>query len=133
MLRRFLFLSLLLTSTLSADEPKSMLAKEMAGFGDLFKLLRDEQDATKGADLARKAQLHLINSLQYAPAVLSEMPAGPERTRAEATYRRMIAQTLVLLCQTEEAYLAGDLKMVARLRGIINKLKESGHDEFVDE
>ena len=115
------------------EEKKTPLGEQMSAFEDLYKAMRDEQDPQQAAAMARKAENHLIKALSYSPAVLGEIKDSSSRAKAEAKYRRMISQTLVLMCQIEEAYLKGDLASVKRLRSIMMKLKEAGHDEFVDE
>jgi len=121
-------------SPLQADDaPKTELGREMAGFGDLFKAMKSERDPSKGAELARKAQLHLARSIDKVPAMLKDSPAGPARDQALARYRKMITQTMLGLCMMEEAYLKGDLKEVSRLRTSLLDFKDKGHDEFVDE
>jgi hypothetical protein len=94
------FAALILFAPLSAmAEDDSPLAKQMEALNDAYKGFRKEKDAAKGAVQAREAQLALARGFQETPPMLAKMPDGPEKTKAAAQYRAMMAATLVKLCE----------------------------------
>lgn len=109
------------------------LGRQMEAFNDAYKALRKESDPTKGAALARDAQHAVIQSMAELPEMLRKMPEGPDKAKAAAAYRRMIAEVLVATCQIEEAFLAGDKAQVDSLVETLKKLKKTGHDRFMEE
>jgi hypothetical protein len=61
------------------------------------------------------------------------MADGEAKSKATATYRKLMGQVFVALCEVEEAFLAKDLEKVATLVDTLKDLKKEGHDQFMDE
>jgi hypothetical protein len=124
-----------LIGPLRAEEAheETPLGKQMEVFNDAYKAIRKETDPAKGAELAREAQKAVIPSMAELPEMLGKMPDGPDKAKAAAAYRRMIAEVLVAVCQIEEAFLAGDNARVAELVETLKKLRKTGHDRFIEE
>jgi Cytochrome b562 len=115
---------------IAADTP---LGKEMEAMDDAYKAFRKTEDATQGAAKAREAQTHVAKSLMHLPDMLSKMPEGPARAKASASYRMMMGQLYVKLCEVEQAFLDNKLDKVAELVNDLKELKKKGHSEFMEE
>lgn len=109
------------------------LGKQMEEFNDAYKAFRKEKDPAKGAELAREAQGALVKSFALEPEMVSKMPDGPEKSKALAAYRGMIAKTLATLCEVESAFLDGKVDQVAELVDALKDQKKTGHDRFMEE
>jgi soluble cytochrome b562 len=128
------FAALILFAPLSAmAEDDSPLAKQMEALNDAYKGFRKEKDAAKGAVQAREAQLALARGFQETPPMLAKMPDGPEKTKAAAQYRAMMAATLVKLCEVEKLFLSGDLAGVEKLVAELKEMRNEGHDKFMED
>jgi len=122
--------TLCLCATAAEDPP---LVKHMEQVDDAYKALRKTEDAAKGAELAREAQNAVVKTLGEIPTMISKMPDGPERAKAAATYRHMVGQLYVKLCEIEKAFLDNQLDRVAALVDEIKELKKQGHNEFMED
>ncbi len=120
----------LLAQPIMAEEKQTELGKQMEIVGDVYKLTKRESDPQKGAALARQAQTELLKSFNATPALVAEMPDGPKKQAAMAQYRRMIGESLTLMCRLEEAFLAGDLNAVAQIRDRLTTLRNDSHEKF---
>ena len=118
------------TATAAEDPP---LVGHMETLDDAYKALRKTEDAAKGAELAREAQNAAVKTLGEIPALVSKMPDGPARAKAAATYRHMVGQLYVKLCEIEKAFLDNQLDRVAALVDEIKELKKQGHNEFMED
>jgi len=116
----------------SAEED-SALAKQMEVVNDSYKAMGKEADSAKGAAQAREAQQALIKSMSETPALVTKMPDGPAKALAAAQYRKMIGQSLVAMCELEEAFLNGKTEEVAKIVKALKVLKKTGHDKFMEE
>jgi hypothetical protein len=114
-----------------ADE--SPLAKQMEALDDSYKAFRKTEDAAQGAVKAREAQTHVANGLAHLPEMLAKMPEGPARAKAAASYRLMMGQLYVKLCEVEQAFLDNKLDKVAELVNDLKDLKKKGHSEFMED
>ena len=132
LLKSFAALLLLSPMTAIADED-SPLAKQMEALDDAFKGFRREKDAAKGAEQARAAQLALVRGFVETPPMLAKMPDGPEKAKAAAQYRAMMAAVLVKLCEVEQKFLAGDIAGVETLVAALKESRTEGHDKFMEE
>lgn len=111
----------------------SALGKHMEKMAQSFKAISKENDLAKGAALARDAQQATLSSLAECPQKIVAMPDGPEKAKALAEYRSMMARVLVTFCQMEEAFLAGKTEEVTHLSAELKKLRKAGHDRFMEE
>jgi soluble cytochrome b562 len=118
-------------ASLNAEE--TPLGKQMEVMAKSFKAIGKETDPAKGAILAREAQQATMAGLAELPAMLSKMPEGPEKSKAVAAYRTMMAKVLVTFCQIEEAFLAGKIDDVTKLSNEVKSLRKAGHDRFMEE
>jgi len=116
---------------LPADD--TPLGKQMEIFNDAYKAFCKETDSTKGAALAREAQLAVAKGLTELPEMLTKMPDGPDKAKAAAEYRKMMGQAYVALCEVEQAFLAGNTEEVAKIVGTLKEMKKAGHDKFMEE
>jgi hypothetical protein len=115
----------------TADD--SPLAKQMEALDDSYKAFRKTEDAVKGAAMAREAQSSVAKGLPEIPGMIAKMPEGPARAKAAASYRLMMGQLFVKLCEVEQAFLDNKLDKVAELVNDIKDLKKKGHNEFMEE
>jgi len=120
-------------ATISLNAEETALGKQMEVMAKSFKAIAKETEPAKGAALAREAQQATIAGFAELPAMLSKMPEGPEKTKAVATYRTMMAKVLVTFCQIEEAFLAGKIDEVTKLSNEVKNLRKAGHDRFMEE
>jgi hypothetical protein len=118
---------------LTAAAKESPLVKHMEEFDDAYKGFRRESDPAKGAALARDAQNAILKAVSETPALIRKMPAGTEKDKAVATYRKMLGRLFVTVCEVEEAFLAGDSDKVAELVTAIREAKKAGHERFMEE
>ncbi len=121
---------LLLSPIAGAEETDSVLDKHMEGVSDAYKATKREQDGQKGAALAREAQNHFIKSFHETPKLVAKMAEGPAKQAAMARYRKMISESLVVVCELESAFLAGKLDEVAKLRDRLTEMRNAAHEEF---
>lgn len=122
--------AILLLPFATADEKESALDKQMEGVNDVYKATKREEDGQKGAALAREAQLHLIKSFQETPKLVAKMPEGIKKQAAMAQYRKMISESLTVMCDLEKAFLAGNLAEVAKLREQLTEMRNAAHEQF---
>lgn len=123
--------TLCLSPVASADE--TPLAKQMEEMDDAYKAFRKTEDPVEGAALARNAQSALVKGLTETPAMLAKMPEGPARAKASASYRHMMGQLYVKLCEVEQAFLDNQTDRIAGLVEEIKELKKKGHNEFMED
>jgi hypothetical protein len=115
---------------LADDTP---LATQMEVMNDAYKAFRKETDPAKGAALAREAQTAMLKAISEEPEMVKKMPAGSDKDKASAAYRKMMGKLYVTLCEVEEAFLAGDMAKVAELVAALRESKKAGHDRFMEE
>lgn len=118
---------------IKAEEEHTPLEEQMEVMNDAFKAFRKETDPVKGATLAREAQTAALKSAAEVPAMLKEMPEGPEKAKALAEYRKMIGKLYVTLCEVEEAFLNGKIDEVVKIVEVLKESKKAGHKKFVKE
>ncbi len=123
----------LVMSPLAIFADDSPLATQMEVVNDAYKAFRKETDPAKGAGLAREAQGAVLKAVLEEPEMVKKMPAGADKDKASAAYRKMMGQLYVSLCEVEEAYLAGDMEKVKELVATLRESKKSGHDRFMEE
>lgn len=126
-------IGLMLTPAMAQDEEHTKLGEQMESMDDAFKAFRRETDATKGAAAAREAQTATLKSAAEIPALVKEMPEGPEKAKAAAEYRKMMGKVYVTLCEVEEAFLNGKLEDVAKAVESLKEQKKAGHEKFMEE
>ena len=120
-----------LSLPLCADE--TPLGKKMDAFDDAYKSFRKESDPAKGAAQAREAQELILQGIAELPSMLAKMPDGPAKSKAVAEYRKMMGKLFVVLCEVEEAFLAGKIDEVAKLVESIKEMKKEGHNRFMED
>jgi hypothetical protein len=135
MKKHFLFMTFALGSLLVPTHaaPHSELETQMEAVDDAFKGFRRESDPVKGAEQARAAQTATLKAIPELPAMVKAMPAGSEKDKASASYRKMMAKLLVVFCEVEEAFLAGNTEEVAKIVAAVREMKKEGHDKFMDD
>jgi soluble cytochrome b562 len=116
-----------------AEEKETALGKQMEGMNDAYKAFRKETDPVKGAALAREAQQAALKSAAETPEMLTAMPEGPEKAKAQAEYRKMMGKLFVSLCEVEEAFLNGKMEDVAKIVEDLKEQKKVGHEKFIKE
>lgn len=114
-------------------EEDTPLGKQMEIVDDSFKALRKEEDASKGAALAREAQQAILESIQLVPKTVEEISDAAEKAKAVALYRKAVGKLFVSFCEIEEAFLANDLEKVGELAKHVRETKKAGHDRFMEE
>jgi soluble cytochrome b562 len=128
------FAALVLFAPLSAmADGDTPLAKQMEALDDAYKGFRREKDASKGAAEARNAQQALIRGFAETPTMIARMPDGPDKEKAAAKYRAMMAAVLVKLCEVERKFLDGDADGVEKLVAELKDLRKEGHDKFMED
>jgi hypothetical protein len=115
------------------DKEHTPLGKQMEAMNDAFKAFRKETDAAKGAAQAREAQDALLKGMVEIPALIKEMPEGPDKAKALVKYHKMIGKLYITLCEVEEAFLDGKVADVAKIVDSLKEQKKEGHKEFIKE
>ncbi|RYD17645.1 MAG: hypothetical protein EOP88_25495 [Verrucomicrobiaceae bacterium] len=128
-----LAVGLMAVPVMAQDEEHTKLGEEMESMDDAFKAFRRETDATKGAEAARHAQAATLKGAAEIPALIKEMPDGPEKAKASAEYRKAMGKLYVTLCEVEEAFLNGKLEDVAKAVESLKEQKKAGHEKFMKE
>ena len=127
-------LGLSVASARSAEEKdQTPLGKQMEAVSDAYKAFRKETDPVKGAALARDAQQGALKAAMEVPAMVKEMPEGPEKIKAALEYRKMMGKLFASLCDVEEAFNNGKLEDVAKIVNNLKDLKKGGHEKFIKE
>lgn len=124
---------LLLVPAVAQDEEHTKLGEQMESMDDAFKGFRRETDPVKGAAQAREAQTATLKATAEIPALIKEMPEGPEKAKASAEYRKQMGKVFVTLCEVEEAFLAGKIEDVTKLVEALKEQKKAGHQKFIKE
>lgn len=124
---------LLLVPTMAQDHEHTKLGEQMESMDDAFKGFRRETDPVKGAAQAREAQTATLKAAAEVPALIKEMPEGPEKAKAAAEYRKQMGKVYVTLCEVEEAFLAGKIEDVTKLVETLKEQKKAGHQKFIKE
>lgn len=119
-----------LTSSAKEDTP---LGKQMESLNDVYKGMRKEQDAAKGAALAREAQDHILKAIVLVPAMLEKLKDAAAKEKAVAEYKAQMGQLYVSFCQVESAFLAKDLEKVTKIMEEMRGQKKEGHGKFIEE
>jgi hypothetical protein len=116
---------------LRADD--TPLAKAMEVIDDAYKAMRKTKDAAEGVKLARQAQEEVLKAIAMTPAFIEKgsHPAGKEK--AMVSYKKQMAQTYVVFCEMEDAFLAKDFDKVQELVAALKEAKKQGHNEFMDD
>ena len=115
------------------EKDKTPLGKQMEAMSDAYKAMRKETDAVKGAALARDAQQAALKAALEIPALIKEMPEGPEKLKSAVEYRKMMGKLFISLCEVEEAFNAGKMDDVAKIVANLKEMKKQGHEKFVKE
>lgn len=115
------------------DKEHTPLGKQMEAMNDAYKAFRKETDPVKGAALARDAQQAVLKATLEVPAVVKEMPEGPDKVKAAVEYRKMMGKLFVSLCEVEEAFINGKIEDVAKIVTSLKDQKKEGHEKFVKE
>jgi hypothetical protein len=105
----------------------------MSEIDDAYKSLKKETDPEKGAASARAAQQALALGLAELPEMLKKMPDGPAKAAAAAEYRKLMAQSYVVFCEIEQAFLAGKIDQIEGLIENLKAIKKTGHQKFVED
>lgn len=116
-----------------AEEEESALATQMDAMNDSYKALRREEDPAKAATLAKDAQMAMIKAISETPELVTEMPDGPEKVKAQAEYRKMMAHLIGAWADVEIAGLNGEIEKVKEIVGTMRDMKKEGHDKFMEE
>lgn len=124
---------LLFVPAVAQDEEHTKLGEQMESMDDAFKGFRRETDPVKGAAQAREAQTATLKATAEVPALIKEMPEGPEKAKASAEYRKQMGKVFVTLCEVEEAFLAGKIEDVTKLVEALKEQKKAGHQKFIKE
>lgn len=114
-------------------EEQTPLGKQMEAMDDAFKGFRRETDPVKGATEARAAQEAALKAALEVPALIKEMPDGPDKAKASNEYRTMMGKLYVTLCEVEGAFLAGKVDEVAKIVESLKGMKKDGHKKFMKE
>lgn len=135
MKKHFLSITFALSSLLLPVQaaPHSELENQMEALDDAFKGFRRETDPVKGAAQAREAQAASLKAFSELPAMVKAMPDGSEKEKASASYRKMMGKLLVVLCEVEEAFLAGNTEEVTKIVAAVREMKKEGHDQFMED
>lgn len=123
---------MLLPANVKAEE-HTKLGEEMETLNDAIKGFRRETDAAKGAAQAHDAQQAALKSTLETPAMIKEMPDGPEKAKALVQYRIMMGKLFITLCQVEEAFLNGKMEEVTKIIDSLKEAKKEGHGKFIKE
>lgn len=123
--------SLLLLIPVSADD--TPLAEQMDAMNDAYKAMRRLDDPSKGPELARTAQDAMVKAIVELPALVKEMPDGPEKAKASAEYRMMMGKLIATLAELELAFLDGDKGKIDEIIGKMRESKKEGHDKFMED
>lgn len=127
-------LGLSVVSARSAEEKDTTpLGKQMEAVSDAYKAFRKETDPVKGASRARDAQQGALKAAMEIPAMVKDMPEGPEKIKAAVEYRKMMGKLFISLCEVEEAFNNGKLDDVAKIVASLKDMKKEGHEKFVKE
>lgn len=135
MKKHFLIMSLALSSLLvpAQAEEHSALENHMDAVDDAFKGFRRETDPVKGAAQAREAQSATLKAIPELPSMVKAMPEGSEKEKASASYRKMMSKLLVVFCEVEEAFLAGNTEEVTKIVAAVREMKKEGHEKFMED
>lgn len=114
-------------------EEHTPLGEHMEALNDAFKAFRRETDPAKGAKLAHEAQTEALKAALEIPKKVKAMPDGPEKVKATVAYRKAVAKMVVVLCDIEDAFLAGKIEDVTKMIETLKSAKKEGHDQFMDE
>lgn len=109
------------------------LAEQMDVMNDAYKAMRRETDPAKGAELARQAQDAMVKGIVELPEMVKAMPDGPDKAKASAGYRKMMAGLIATLADMELAFLNNDLEKVNEIVGAMRDIKKEGHDKFMED
>lgn len=109
-----------------ANEKESALDKQMEGVNNVYKATKHEESGQNGASLAREAQLQLIKSFQETSKLVAKMPEGSKKQSAMAEYRKMISESLSVMCDLKKAFLAE----VAKLREQLTEMRNTAQEQF---
>jgi soluble cytochrome b562 len=130
---KILLLGCVLGCSLPVCADETPLGRKMEAFDDSYKAFRKETDPAKGAAQAREAQELILKGIAELPALVAKMPDGEAKSKAVAEYRRMMGQLFVVLCEVEEAFLAGKIDEVAKLVDSLKEMKKTGHNRFMED
>ena len=75
----------------------------------------------------------VLKAAMEVPALVKEMPDGPEKDEAANTYRMMMGKLYISFCEVEKAFLKNDLESVTSIVDTLKKMKKEGHEKFVKE
>lgn len=136
-MKKFLFPVFALAAVCLTPAPlqahDSPLAEQMESLNDAFKAFRRENDSTKGAAAAREAQDAVLKAIPMIPARVEKIGDAKEKAKAQAAYRKQMAQLYVTLCEIEGAFIDGDTAKVTELVESLKSHKKEGHNAFIED
>ncbi|MGE9269395.1 MAG: cytochrome b562 [Verrucomicrobiales bacterium] len=120
-------------AVLPATADDTPLAEQMDVLNDAYKAIRRTDDAAEGAKLAREAQLAVIKGITMTPSYVEKGGHPEGKEKAMVSYRKQMAELIVVLCDVEAAFLADDFDKVKELVTPLKESKKKGHGEFIEE
>ena len=115
------------------DDDQTPLGEQMGDVSGALKGLRKAPDFAAKAELARKGQTAVINSLKYLPVMFEGMKDEKVKTKATADYKRMMGQALMLFAELELAFLEEDEDKADEIVDKLKDLKKEGHNAYVED
>ena len=134
-MKKFLIpvLALGLTAALPVSADDTPLAEQMEVINDSYKAIRRTDDAAEGAKLAQEAQMAVIKAMPMTPEFVEKGGHPGPKDKAMVSYRKQMAELLIVFCDIEEAFIAKDLDKVKELIDPLKESKKKGHNEFIEE
>lgn len=105
----------------------------MEEFDSAYRGFRRETDPVKALPIVREGQVAFLQSMALLPPMVEKMPDGPEKDKAVAIYRKMMAEVYLTLANLELAFIEGDLEAVAEHVKTIRESRRTGHEKFMEE
>ena len=115
------------------DEEETPLGEQMEDVSGALKGLRKAPDFAAKAELARKGQTAIINSMRFLPAMFEGVKDEKEKVRMTADFKRMMGQTLMLFAELELAFLEEDEDKADEIVDKLKDLKKEGHNAYVED
>jgi hypothetical protein len=115
------------------DDEETPLGEQMEDVSRALKGLRKAPDFAAKAELARKGQTAVINSLKYLPVMFEGMKDEKVKTKATADFKRMMGQALMLFAELELAFLEEDEDKADEVVDKLKDLKKEGHNAYVED
>lgn len=124
-----------LVSSLQAQVEDTKMAIEMKTVSKQLKSLRKipKDDFATASEAVRKAHEALLSAMKYTAAMVEEMPAGLEKSKALADSRQIMGLSYAALCELELAYLDKDPAKIAAAMTKVKGTKKEGHKKYTDD